>query len=183
MNDTPREVLIWQIVEKDLPDTIGITAKEYEYVGWQYQTGMNVGEMNQELAIKCYERAVKLGYDKAMLSLAKVYKKAGDTEKYYKWISEAAFAGELPEAFYALGELYFNGDFVSKDLSKAYKYFEIASANGAEGSKYYIGYYAETGLLGDTDIDKAILYYMGGAKEYDERCWERLDKLHVEYKL
>ncbi len=183
MTDTPREVMIWQIIEHDLPDTIGITAREYANVGWQYKTGMNVGTRNRELAIKCFERAVKMGHDKAMMSLAELYHEDGDMEQYYRWLHEAAFLGEIPEAFYELGELYFEGEYVRKDLKKAYKYFELSSKNGADGSKYYIGYYAENGLLGEPDIDRAILYYIGGAKEYDERCWERLDALHVDYEL
>ena len=40
MKDIPREVKIWKIVENDLPDDIGITAQEYDYLGWQYRFGI-----------------------------------------------------------------------------------------------------------------------------------------------
>ena len=181
MRDTPREVKIWKIIEDDQPDDIGVTAKEYDYAGWQYQSGMGVGIPNHALAIKCYERSANMGYYKAMMSLAEIYHKDGNMDEYYKWLLEAALVGEIPKAFYELGELYFKGEYVNQDYKKAYKYFEIASENGAEGAKYYIALYADKGLIEPRDEKKAIVYYIGGAKEYDTRCWERLDELHVEY--
>ena len=181
MRETPREVKIWKIIENDLPDDINVTAREYDYAGWQYRYGLGVGESDHKLALKCYERAAKMGYVGAMMSIASLYHDEGNMEEYYKWLLEAAFVGESPGAFLELGELYFNGEYVNQDYAKAYKYFEIASNNGADRSKYYIAYYADKGILGPRDEKKAILYYIGGAKEYDERCWERLDELHVEY--
>ena len=181
MRDTPREVKIWKIVENDLPDDINITAREYDYAGWQFKTGMGVSEPDRSLAIKCYEKAAKMGYVGAMMSLATLYREDGNMDEYYRWILEAAFVGEDANAFLELGELYFNGEYVNQDYEKAYKYFEIASKNGADRSKYYIAYYADKGILSPRDEEKAILYYIGGAKEYDERCWARLDELHVKY--
>ena len=181
MRDTPREVKIWHIIEKDLPDDINVTAREYDYAGWQFKTGMGVGEKNIQLAVKCYERAAQMGYTGAMMSLAELYRESGNMDEYYKWILEASFTGEDPSAFLKLGELYFDGEYVHQDYKKAFRYFELASENGADGAKYYIAYYADHGILEPRDEKRAILYYIGGAKEYDTRCWERLDELNVEY--
>ena len=64
---------------------------------------------------------------------------------------------------------------------KAYKYFDLACSGGAEGAKYYIAYYAENGIIAPKDKKKAIIYYIGGAKEYDDRCLKRLAELNIEY--
>ena len=181
MKDIPREVKIWKIIENGLPDDINITAREYDYAGWQYKTGMGVSAPRIDLAIKCYEESVKNGYVGAMMSLATLYRENDDMDEYYRWILEAAFVGEDCNAFMQLGELYFEGEYVNQDYEKAYKYFEIASENGADRSKYYIAYYADMGILEPRDMKRAILYYIGGAKEYDERCWERLDELNIKY--
>ena len=181
MKDTPREVKIWKIVEKDLPDDIGITAQEYDYVGWQYRFGMGVLKADLKLACKCYERAAKMGNAKSMISLAEIYYESCDLEEYYKWILEASFGGENPDAFYRLGEMYFKGEYVRQDYEKAYKYFDLACSGGAEGAKYYIAYYAENGIIAPKDKKKAIIYYIGGAKEYDDRCLKRLAELNIEY--
>ena len=86
MKEIPREVKIWKIVENDLPDDIGITAQEYDYVGWQYRSGMGVLTADLRLACKCYEKAAQMGNAKSMISLAEIYYESGDIEEYYKWI-------------------------------------------------------------------------------------------------
>ena len=171
---------ILDIIEGNLTDDIGITAAEYDRAGWLFMAGLGV-EKNSVLAKKAYEKAVMMGYEGALVSLATIFREEGNEEEYYKWLLEAAFEGEYPSAFLELGELYFKGEYVNQDYAKAYKYFELASDNGAFGSKYYIAYYADKGILGPRDEKKAILYYIAGVKEEDFRCCKRLDELNVEY--
>ena len=181
MRETPREVLIWQIVKDDLPDNIGITAEEYEYAGWQYQTGMFVFGKNLALAKKCYTRSAEMGNYKAMMPLAEICYGEQDMEGYYHWILEAALSGDVPKAYLKLGEMYFEGTYVSNDYRKAYRYFELAAEAKAEGAYYYLGLYLDHGLLERGDRDEAVRYYLLGAKQYDERCWSRLKELNIDF--
>ena len=181
MCDTPREVLIWQIVEEKLPDSIGITAEEYGHAGWQYQYGMYVGDVNLRLARRCYEIAASLGNYKSLLSLAEICLQEMDMEGYYKWILEAAITGEVPKAYLKLGELYFTGEYVRQEYSKAFRYFQQASEGNVDEVYYYLGQYEERGILKEKDLEKAIQYYRLGAERYDERCFSRLKEFKVDF--
>ena len=182
MRETPREVLIWQVVREERPDDIGITAEEWELAGWQFMTGMGVAYKEPKVARRCYENAAKKGNYKAMLYLAELSTKEGDEDGYYRWILEAAMTGEVPKAYQILGKMYYEGGYVNRDLAKAYRYFELAAEGKAEGAYYYIGLYAERGILGERAPEKAVQYYRQGARQYDERCWEALKALGIDYR-
>ncbi len=170
---------IHRIIENDLPDDIGITAREYTYAGFEYETGMAVSMVSRDLAVKCYEKAARMGNSDAMVSLAKLYLKEDDPDEYYRWLLEAALHDENREAMFRLGELYFEGTYVSQDYEKALKYFKAAGEAGDERVNYYFGYYADNGILQNIDENRAIEYYIIGAKKFDRRCLERLSALNA----
>ncbi len=181
MSEPPREVLIWQIVKDDLPDDIGITAEEYENAGWQFQTGMFVYGKDPGPAKKCYMRSAKMGSSKAMMVLAEICRREQDMDGYYRWILEAALTGEVPKAYLKLGEIYFEGTYVSTDYVKAQRYFELAAEGKEYGAYYYLGLFKEQGLAEEADQTEAVKYYLLGAKHYDERCWKRLKELNIDF--
>lgn len=180
MKDTQRQVLIWDIVEKDLPNTIGITANEYFNAGWEYESGLYVHEVNLDLAVKCYEKAVALGHVKAMNALAKLYERNDDPENAYRWYLEAALAEEDAEAITEIGEMYLEGDFLRSDTARAYQCFQVAYEKGEAKAMYYLGYFAEEGLLEAPDLKKAHKYYREGSAKYEKRCMEKIAKLESE---
>ena len=181
MNERPDVGDIWLIVRDGLPDRFGITAEEYFEAGWQHWMGSPRGIEFQDITITCFERSAKMGYDRAMIFLAHLYRDYGMMDEYYRWILEAAMMGEDGSAFLELGELYFTGEYVHRDYKKAYQYFMTANEFGAHRCKYYLAYFADRGILESRDEETAIRYYLEGAKEYDERCWKRLKELGVEY--
>ncbi len=180
MRETPRDVIIWQIVKDDLPDNIGITAEEYEYAGWEYQTGMFVYGKDVSLAKKCYLKSAAMGNHKAMISLAEICYKEKDMDEYYRWLLEAALAGDVPKAYLKLGALYFDGEYVGIDYCKAHRYCTLAAEGNEYGAYYYLGLIEEE-VMTEAECDKAVKYYLMGAKHYDERCWERLKELNVNF--
>ncbi len=180
MHSKEKEIQIRRIIESDLPDDDEITALEYEYMGYLYQIGLG-GVSDKSLAMKCYKKAIQLGRFVAAVEVADLYYEEGNLEEYYRWLLEAVLEGDYGAAYLRLGKLYFTGEYVGLDLEKAYKYFNRAEERGTLGAKYYIAYYAEHGILGATDMKKAVVYYIGGAKEYDPDCMKRLDELGVEY--
>ena len=182
MRETPREVRIWQIAKGDRPDYIGITAEEWEYAGWQFMTGMGVAYKDPEIARRCYENAVRKGNHKAILYLAELSIKEGDADGYYRWILEAAMTGDVPKAYQILGQMYYEGGYVNRDYAKAYRYFELAAECKAEGAYYFLGLYAERGILGEKNPEKAVQYYRQGARQFDECCWEALKALGIDYR-
>ena len=178
-----RDLRIHKIIEGALPDDIGISAREYNYAGWEYETGAGVEQPDKKLAIKCYEKAIEMGLPEAMLSMARLYRKTNDMDNAYKWTLEAALSLKSGRAYLELGKLYFEGEYVEQDYRKAYKYLEMAYQMEEETSEYYMGYYAEFGLIEAPDRDKAVEYYLEGSKICDYRCWMRLDELNVDYEI
>ena len=70
-----------------------------------------------------------------------------DGEAAYRWFLEAALGGDA-EGIFRLGEMYFTGDYVRRDKEKAFRYFNMAHRKGVKETDYYLGLYAEKGLLG-----------------------------------
>ncbi len=174
-----RQKQIWNIVENDLPDSIGITPEEYYNTGWEYETGFFIFEINDSLAVRCYERAASKGMSKAMTALAKLYTQNEDLEKAYYWCLEATLGGDDAEAFYILGNMYHKGEFLEQDYQKALRYYSISLDMGFWNAAYYLGLYAESGYMRPVNMDEARRYYQIGAKAHEKRCLERLRDLEI----
>jgi len=158
----------------------GNTANEYFNAGWAYESGLYFREVDLQMAIKCYEEAVAMGHIKAMNALAKLYERNGDPENAYRWYLEAALAEEDAEAITEIGEMYFKGEYLRPDIGRAYQCFQIAHEKGEAKAMYYLGLYAEEGLLEAPDPDKAKKYYMEGSAKYEKRCMEKIAELEKE---
>ncbi len=181
MSEIFRENLIWDIVENDKPDDIEITADEYYYVGWEYESGMGVENADRNLAVKCYERSIAMGGKKALLALANLYEREGDLDQAYQLTLEAAIEGKNGDALVKMGQIYFDGEYLDRDPVKACHFFELAYEQKAYHSQYYLGRLAEEGVGDKTGMENAIKYYKEGSDDFDDYCWERLDDMGIEY--
>ena len=59
----------------------------------------------------------------------------GDFESAFELAEEAADAGNLPEAQFLLGQLYFNGQGTERNIKEAYKWLTLADIYKVEGTR------------------------------------------------
>lgn len=114
-------------------------------LGQVYRLGRGV-EKDMAAARNYYERAARLGHVSAQGNLGTLYFFAEDTalkdqEKAVSWWQEAATNGDA-RSQYMLGVLFFNGDVVGRDWTRAYAWMSLAASAGLPEASQ-----AETSML------------------------------------
>ncbi|MEM9879698.1 MAG: SPOR domain-containing protein [Pseudomonadota bacterium] len=102
-------------------------------LGQVYRLGRGV-EPDMAQAKDFYERAARLGHISAQGNLGTLYffsenSAVKDQEKAVSWWQEAATNGDA-RSQYMLGVLFFNGDVVSRDWTRAYAWMSLAAGAG-----------------------------------------------------
>lgn len=144
-------------------------------VGHMYWKGQGT-EKNRELAGQYLSRASAMGYESAFKALSdmmeeqeeditkedpyaiQAYEEAlladqnHDTEGFINLLTQSANLG-YHEAMTTLGDLYFNGKQVDKDMKKAYEYFLKASEIGSGYGSYSCGFMLSGGQGVPRDAD------------------------------
>lgn len=67
-------------------------------------------------------------------------------------------------AYYALGDMYFKGKHVTKDIDKAVNYYDLSAKQGNAEACRVLGFLYENGRFIPKDDKKAFEYYLAGAK-------------------
>lgn len=109
--------------------TLRNNSTAYLNLGAMYYTGEYV-EQDYGKAVELYERAAELGETQALCNLGYCYYYGRHTETNYEkafmcFIQAALFDNNC-NAFYKLGDMYMNGDYVAKNASLAYALYERA---------------------------------------------------------
>jgi len=102
-------------------------------LGQVYRLGRGV-DKDMDTAKRYYERAARLGHVSAQGNLGTLYffsedPDVQDQEKAVSWWQEAAANGDA-RSQYMLGVLFFNGDVVSRDWTRAYAWVNLAASAG-----------------------------------------------------
>jgi len=136
----------------------------YNSLGLILKNG-NFPHINKNIskAISMFEKAIELGNIYAYNNLGKIYENQKDYEKAFKYYIIAA-DNEESWAANKIGEFYYKGIFVKKDLKKAFEYFSKSSDStkftlcpwsNYNLAKYFYKYgNLEIGIK--SDINKAI---------------------------
>lgn len=114
-------------------------------LGQVYRLGRGV-DKDMSAARNYYERAARLGHVSAQGNLGTLYffaedKSLKDQEKAVSWWQEAATNGDA-RSQYMLGVLFFNGDVVDRDWTRAYAWMSLAASSGLPEANQ-----AETSML------------------------------------
>ena len=117
-----------------------------------------------------YDSSAEL-MDKAKQLIRKL--KADQAVPYLK---EAALNGNA-EANYLLGDLYYNGNGVSKSFSTAKSYFRLAAEAGLAEAQYMMGVMARNGQGGDKNFREAQSWLEKAASQGHEKARNMLQKL------
>ncbi|WP_243113174.1 MobP3 family relaxase [Ruminococcus sp. Marseille-P6503] len=134
---------------------------------YEYGKALLLGDKDMPKAMDCLEKAVRLGNLNAKRFLALEYISGEhieqDIDKGIEMLTECADFSD-PLSCFMLGRIYFNGEFVNRDLSKAEKYLLMADKDSGYAC-YYLGkLYQEEEKY---DIDKAV-EWLEKAVTYDD---------------
>lgn len=134
-----------------------------------YLHGYNNYEKDPQKAIEYYEKSADYGSMTAMYNLGRLYLDGANgsvpinTTKGIDWLSKAA-ENEYGPAAEEVGDYYYNGQFVEKDLKKARHNYEIAAKEGMTKAMFALGVMNEEGE-GGPKLFKAAEYWY---KKLDE---------------
>ena len=134
---------------------------------YEYGKALLLGDKDMPKAMDFLEKAVRLGNLNAKRFLALEYISGEhieqDIDKGIEMLTECAVGGD-PLSCFMLGRIYFKGEFVNRDLSKAEKYLLMADKDSGHAC-YYLGkLYQEEEKY---DPDKAV-EWLEKAVNYDE---------------
>ena len=99
-------------------------------------------------------------------ALIEEVKQLMEDEKYeeaYSIVLKLAEEGDL-DAQETLGDMYFDGQGVDQDLSKAMEWLEKAALGGNPDAQWKLGTFYEFGRVSDPDYEKAMEWYTKSAE-------------------
>ena len=111
-------------------------------------------------AIECYQKAIDLGYDDALFSLADLYEKRGKEEDMIRLLVKAGNQGNVG----AMRHLYRYYE-EREDAKNAAKWTEKAALSGDSDAMWLIGCYYRRGYGVEEDFGKAFKWFQKSAKE------------------
>lgn len=157
--------------EADMNKAIGYFKRSAELNNknglYEYGKALLIGDKDIPKAMDFLEKAVRLGNLNAKRFLALEYINGEhieqDIDKGIEMLTECADGGD-PLSCFLLGIIYFKGEFVNRNLSKAEKYLLMADKDSGHAC-YYLGkFYQEEEKY---DIDK-VVEWLEKAVNYDE---------------
>ena len=157
--------------EADMNKAIGYFKRSAELNNknglYEYGKALLLGDKDIPKAMDCLEKAIRLGNLNAKRFLALEYISGEhieqDIDKGIEMLTECADFSD-PLSCFLLGRIYFKGEFVNRDLSRAEKYLLMADKDSGYAC-YYLGkLYQEEEKY---DIDKAV-EWLEKAVNYDE---------------
>jgi len=126
----------------------------------------------QQTSYKDAIKAYNSGNKEAAMDVAMDYKYGWDGAevngaKAVEWLDKAFDAGVVRAATMA-GTMYFTGDVVKQDFSKAEKFYRKAAAKDDESAQIRLGrmYYYGNGVK--TDYESAARWYAAAARKYEQ---------------
>ncbi len=112
-------------------------------------------------------------YDKA-----KEYEMIGDMENAYFYYLESAISEDYAEAFYEIGQMYYYGDYVEKNMPRSSRFHKLAYEKGSDSLglgdllmigtcyQYDVPPVMEEGF--DRDMEQAVFWYERMAEKGNE---------------
>ncbi len=137
--------------------------------------------MNQyDKAIKSYQLAADAQLPLAYYNLGLIYQSGKgrpvDMEKAVSWYEKAAEKGQA-DAMEQLAKLQWAGQ-LNGGHSKALTLFKKAADLKQRDALYQMGLFAETGVLTDFDMNKAVNYYHQAAQQGDQKASLALARIY-----
>lgn len=135
-----------------------------------YQFGCGI-EKDELKALEIYETLVKNDLPQAIYGLSMCYSRGAiaDAEKSLLYLQRAATMG-WPQAYYELGNRYFSGTGVERNVDEGLKCYRIAAEKGLTLSQRRLAkcYYHGIGVA--VDFAAAVKYFRAAAKNGDDEA-------------
>jgi TPR repeat protein len=139
----------------DGADIGGIGGTAYERLSRCYRDGLGV-KKNTALANEYLNKAVELRNPDALCRLAKTLIARGDVKGGLDWFGIAA--RRSPAANFALGQLYYFGQGVPVDRTKAGNYLRYAASRSFPDALYFLAVQTYKNETGAPELDEAIQF-------------------------
>ncbi|MEB3004321.1 tetratricopeptide repeat protein [Capnocytophaga sp. G2] len=134
--------------------------------------------MNSKSNISSLQEAVnQIEEEKLLIQIKQLIQQENYVEAF-PTLEKASILGNA-EAMYILGELYFEGKYIEKDLSRAFEYYKQASEKKYPKALYELGMLYLRGEIVNKNIAKAEEFIKKSAKYGDKRALEILDRMGV----
>jgi len=154
-NYTKAKVLLTKEAQKGNIEAIFTLAK-------LYKSGLGV-VVSKKKALYWYKKATKKSAE-ANYQIGQLYeeqKKGKEAQLYYKKAIEL----KSIKALFALATLYYNGELIPKDISKAISLYKKAAQKGDILSNYNLGYIYQHGVGVKRGLKEAFNYYKRAARK------------------
>lgn len=135
--------------------------------------------------IEKFEEAARLGHGEAMATLGAFYEHGTftdgerDGELAVKWYKKAYENGFEPIVV-NLGNIYYNGEIVEKNVPEAIEWYKIAAKNGNNGIQNRLGYIYYSGNGVEQNFDIAIAWFERAAENGDADAINNIWAMHKE---
>ncbi|KAI8371542.1 uncharacterized protein BYT42DRAFT_580639 [Radiomyces spectabilis] len=178
----PREGISWlkracQQADEDHPHALHELGLAYE------KEGIPSVIPDPNYARDLFTQAAQYGYAPSQFKLGLAYENGLlgcpiDSRRSIAWYSKAAEQGDI-EAEMALSGWYLTGaeGVLQQSDSEAYLWARKAADRGYAKAEYAVGYYTETGIGVQQNIDEAKQWYMRAAAQRNKRAIQRLAEL------
>ena len=152
-------------------------------LGVLYYEGIN-GTIDLEKSAYYFAKAAKAGDVHSMYCMGLNYIGGTgvpkDTEKGLSWLQQASEKGDS-YAMFELASHYYCGDVVVQDYEKSLAYFEMAAQHGNIFAMINAAKQYEHGLGGETDTERARVFYREAYKKLEEWAIEENDDMAQEW--
>ncbi|MCC8978669.1 tetratricopeptide repeat protein [Bradyrhizobium acaciae] len=131
---------------------------------------------NETLAIDFYRKAVNANYPVAFTALGRLYYSGQKFDEAFRLLSRAAAQGSAL-AQSNVGNMYFNGQGVTKDEGQAAAWFRKSADQGYSEGQHNLGVLYENGRGVQKDLDQAVAWLQKAATQGYEPSRRELDKI------
>lgn len=160
---------------------------EAQYMlGYLYENGTHrIVRKDLSVSLQYYLKAAKQGHIKAQYRVSVILYKGyriqnlgivQDQKAATEWVQKVLAAAENgnAEALTCIGNMYENGEWVSRNKKEAITYYRQAAEKGNEEAQYKLGHEYEMGNLVKRDYEEAVKWYRKSALQ---------DNAEAQYKL
>ncbi|CAO3614400.1 unnamed protein product [Cunninghamella blakesleeana] len=183
----PKEAISW--LKRAVPMADAYHPEVLHELGLAYEhDGIPSVIPDKDYARELITKAARFGYAPSQYKLGLAYENASlncpmDARRSIAWYGKAAEQGHLESAL-ALSGWYLTGapGVLLQNDKEAFLWAQRTAEHGYAKGQYACGYYSETGIGVNKDLNRAIQWYQLAAQQNYQKAIIRLKELNVKYK-
>lgn len=137
---------------------------------------------NEEEGLKWLEASARQRHPNALYNLGWMYidgtsKISSDTKRGIRYLMESGEIG-FPRAYAALGDLFFKGNQVPKNLQQAERYYRLAAEGGHSDAQFMLGFMYHEGMGVQQNFGEAFHWYGKAAEQGHSRAMHNVGAMY-----